>query len=268
VYSINGLTGGEIADFMAVKVGDVNASAVPNQLLSGDTRDGLADLTFQIDEQEMKAGEEYTIHFKAKDFPAIQGYQFTLNFDNEAIAFVDFTAGFIDVSSENFGLSKLDKGIITSSWNDRVARTLADDDVLFSLSFKAKAPTKISEVLQINSRYTAAEAYTENAERMNLKLLFNTKTGLQEAQAFALYQNRPNPFKEASIIGFVLPEASSASLSIYDLSGRMLKVIEGDFEKGYNEVNIDGSDLGSKGVFYYQLDTPNSTATKKMIVIE
>jgi len=236
--------------------------------VSGDTRDGLADLNFQIDEQTMKAGEVYTINFKAKDFSAIQGYQFTLNFDPQVMEFVDIAAGALSVDSKNFGLSKLNEGIITSSWYERTARNLTDDEVVFGLTFKAKASVKISEVLQLNSRYTTAEAYTENAERMNLNLLYNTATGFQEANSFALYQNRPNPFKEASIIGFVLPEASSASLSIYDLSGRMLKVIEGDFEKGYNEVNIDGSDLGSKGVFYYQLDTPNSTATKKMIVIE
>jgi hypothetical protein len=51
-------------------------------------------------------------------------------------------------------------------------------------------------------------------------------------------------------IGFNLPEASEVTLTINDVSGRTLKVIRGEFAKGYNIVNVN--DLPS-GVMYYTL---------------
>ncbi|WP_236972050.1 T9SS type A sorting domain-containing protein, partial [Membranihabitans marinus] len=69
-------------------------------------------------------------------------------------------------------------------------------------------------------------------------------------------------------IGFNLPEASDATLSVYDVTGKVLKVVEGAYGKGYNEVKLNSSDLNATGVLYYQLDTKTYTATKKMIVIE
>ena len=60
----------------------------------------------------------------------------------------------------------------------------------------------------------------------------------------------------------------SATMTIYDVTGKVLKVIEGDYTKGYNQVSIKRADLKVNGVLYYQLDTEAFTATKKMIVIE
>jgi len=85
---------------------------------------------------------------------------------------------------------------------------------------------------------------------------------------FELYQNTPNPFYEQTLIGFNLPEASEATLSIYDASGRTLHVIEGDFEKGYNNVQVDRDVLNAPGILYYRLVTPTRHATKKMMYIK
>jgi len=35
-----------------------------------------------------------------------------------------------------------------------------------------------------------------------------------------------------------LPEAASATITIYDVSGRILNVIEGDYAKGYNKATV------------------------------
>jgi len=63
-----------------------------------------------------------------------------------------------------------------------------------------------------------------------------------------------------------LPEATTASLTIYDVTGRVLKFIEGDYNQGVNMETINASDLNATGVLYYQLDTPTQSVTMKMIV--
>jgi hypothetical protein len=48
----------------------------------------------------------------------------------------------------------------------------------------------------------------------------------------------------------------------------VIMVKKGDYKAGYNEININKSDLNASGVMYYRLETPEHTATKKMIIIE
>ncbi|MEM8906269.1 MAG: T9SS type A sorting domain-containing protein, partial [Bacteroidota bacterium] len=83
---------------------------------------------------------------------------------------------------------------------------------------------------------------------------------------FELLQNRPNPFLQETTIGFILPQASTVTLTVYDPSGKQVHQIKGVFKQGYNEISLNQSDLGASGIFYYQLDTPTHTATKRMII--
>jgi hypothetical protein len=59
-----------------------------------------------------------------------------------------------------------------------------------------------------------------------------------------------------------------SSITLYDMTGRVVKFIEGDFVKGYNEVGLDQKEVPVSGVLYYQLDTEEYTATRRMVVIE
>src|SRR5690625_7239780 len=121
----------------------------------------------------------------------------------------------------------------------------------------------LSAVRSLYVRVTPVKAYAADGLK-DVSLRFD---GAGE-DGFALYQNTPNPYEGQTVIGFNLPEASKATLSVYDVTGKMLKVVEGEFNQGYNEVKLAGSDLSATGVMYYQLDTITYTEPKKMIVIE
>jgi len=99
-------------------------------------------------------------------------------------------------------------------------------------------------------------------------LNFNTGSGVVSSSEFELYQNRPNPFNGETMIGFNLPESGAATITFYDVTGRMLRMIEQDCSKGYNEVRINKSELGASGILYYELRTPYATASKKMILVD
>jgi hypothetical protein len=262
VANINDIAANQTAvDFVAVKVGDVNGSAQTNFAATGDDRNATGSLVFNVDEAALNAGDVYTVDFKAGDFDVF-GYQFTLNFDASVLEFVQVNSAV--ARAENFGLTMLDKGVITTSWNDNDTR-LAKDEVVFSLVFKANANVMLSDVLSVNSRYTAAEAYKRNGELLDVQLAFN---GVQAAGNFALYQNTPNPFSVNTVVGFNLPAACTATLTITDVSGKVVKMITGDYAKGYNEIRLERRELPSSGILYYQLDTPSDSATKMMLLMD
>ena len=86
------------------------------------------------------------------------------------------------------------------------------------------------------------------------------------ADNYALYQNTPNPFKGETTIGFELAQAGEAVISIMDVNGKVVRVIEGDFAAGFNNVRVNN--IEATGVLYYTLESGDFTATKKMIIIE
>jgi hypothetical protein len=87
-------------------------------------------------------------------------------------------------------------------------------------------------------------------------------------EGFVLYQNKPNPFTEGTMIGFFLPESTSATLTIQDINGRVLHTFQKEFPNGYNEVEIKADQLPSSGMLWYTVVTPTHKASKRMVIIK
>jgi len=259
IINVNNLTESmESADFVAVKIGDLNGNAQTSGLLGGAEDRSTGELVIKADDQELVAGQDYTVEFRSDDFNAL-GYQFTLNFDNQALEFEGIQAGV--AGEENFGLTFLDEGSITTSWNGD-----ATGDDLFGLTFKAKANANLSDLVSVSSRYTKAEAYNQNGEMLDVSLAFSN--GKVANKEFELYQNTPNPFSSETVIGFNLKQEGNATLTVHDVSGKILRVVEGNYAEGYNEVRISSTNLPSTGVLYYTLKTADDTASRKMILMK
>ncbi len=90
-----------------------------------------------------------------------------------------------------------------------------------------------------------------------------------DVEHWVLLQNRPNPFRKQTVIGFFAPEAAETSLSVYDLLGRRLRSWQGPAVKGYNEWQIEDSsgDLPA-GILYYKLETVGQTILGKMFHLD
>ncbi|MDF1866029.1 MAG: T9SS type A sorting domain-containing protein [Saprospiraceae bacterium] len=256
------------ADFIAIKVGDVNGNAQTDDVESSDDRNFEEELFFQTENIDMKPKQTYRIDIKAKDFESISGFQFTLNFDPGLISFQQIIPSLI-CQNEHFGLKFLKEGIITVSWHNAVALTLNDGDIIMSFEIESSTNSFLKEVLEINSNLTQEEAYqiddssTNTFRQMGVELIFDRQ---DVNESFELFQNIPNPFHTNTVIGFNLPAASEGSMTVFDISGKILWRKEGALEKGYNEILLKSTDLPQSGVLFYQLETPDFVGTKKMIL--
>ncbi|PHN06703.1 HYR domain-containing protein [Flavilitoribacter nigricans] len=266
VININNLQGVlDNQDFVAVKIGDLNLSSNTNAFVST-PRNIVGSFFFDVADQELKEGETYRIDFRAKDLARIQGYQMTLQMDPAVAAVADIHYGI--AQAVNFGTRAVREGMITTSWNapgDGMA-SYDPDALVFSLSLEARTDARLSEILRISNRITVAEAYDQDDQLLDVGINFGT--GTVNTAGFELYQNVPNPFRDATQIGFYLPESSEVSLRIYDVSGRTLKLIRGEFSRGLNQVTLTRSELGAAGMLYYTLTAGEHTASRKMMVIE
>jgi hypothetical protein len=78
----------------------------------------------------------------------------------------------------------------------------------------------------------------------------------------------PNPFNPTTTISFSLPETGYTSLKVYDILGNEVADLVNEVkDAGIYKVQFDGSNLSS-GVYVYQLQTGEYTATKKIQMIK
>ncbi|MCK4236430.1 MAG: T9SS type A sorting domain-containing protein, partial [Candidatus Krumholzibacteria bacterium] len=91
-------------------------------------------------------------------------------------------------------------------------------------------------------------------------------------EPFALHQNIPNPFNPITTIRFDVPKRGRVRLAVYDVQGRLVRVLlDGEVDAGSRELVWNGKDVGgrnvSSGVYFYSLETPGFTQSRKMILM-
>ena len=177
--------------------------------------------------------------------------------------FESVEAGAVSMSDDYLGTQDLRNGILTMSWNDVVPTQVKHGEVLFTLEFTARSAGILSEMVEFNSTVTQAEAYDAAGQASTLELIFNDK--LTPEVEFELFQNNPNPFSDETLITYHLPQQANAALTIYDVTGKVIMVIEEQARAGKNTMRIDADQLSANGVLYYRLETEKYSATRKMI---
>jgi len=232
-------------DFAGVKIGDVNSTAVANATMQAEERtSGTA--IFDIEDRAVKAGEVFEVNFKSAQ--ALKGFQFTASLNGlKAIEAVETE----NVTSSNFNMLP-----------ENAMAVSIDGAQGFTVRFRAEKAGQLSEMLGVSGSITRAEAYGD-AGRLNVAFRFDGKT--ISGVGFELYQNQPNPFVSRTFVGFFLPEAAEATLSVFDETGRVVYQQKGQFAKGENTIALDRALINTTGVLYYKLETATDSATKKMI---
>ena len=94
----------------------------------------------------------------------------------------------------------------------------------------------------------------------------------QLAIGHGLSQSSPNPFAKFTIINYQLPKPLHTTLTIYDLSGKLVRtLVDKPRDMGYYAVRWNGRDeMGravSSGAYFYRLQAAGLTSTKKMVVV-
>jgi hypothetical protein len=239
------------ACFEAVKVGDLNNSVLYNNLMQTDDR-SAATLYFETNDRNVTTGEVFEVPFSLSD--DVMGYQFTLNY--EGLELEEVIPTDIRFTKDHFAV-----------FADKRAITFACDVAGksgFTLRFRAKSSDKISNLITLNSRITEALATNKTGDRFDIATRFNG-TDIQTAP-FVVYQNAPNPMSSSTLIGFHMPEAGEATLTITDELGRTIHVAEGQYSKGYQTFEVFRAQLSAKGLYFYTIRIDGQQATMRMIV--
>lgn len=111
-----------------------------------------------------------------------------------------------------------------------------------------------------------------NYSKTEIEVAINSEKDNLIPEKYELAQNYPNPFNPTTQIEFMMPEAQTVKLVIYNLIGQEVKTLvnsklnAGKHIYQWNGTNRAGEVLSS-GIYFYRLETPEFTKTRKMIYI-
>ena len=251
-------------NLIAIKLGDVNGSAVPTV---AEARSAKEDCFLYANDRYLEPGEWYNIDFRNTATKPIAGFQFTLEIDTDEVELSGIRHGL--VREDHTGTSFLERGQIIFSWDatekDWVLPEEVASEVLFGLRLRSKNGGNVSDFIRITSDILNAEAYSNEHELMNVDLQFvgDQPEGLQHE----LSQNRPNPFYDHTTIDFYLPQAAPTIFRVFDANGRMILERKLSGESGLNQLQLYADDLPAQGIYYYRLESGQFSETKKMILM-
>ncbi|MFK7978962.1 MAG: T9SS type A sorting domain-containing protein [Saprospiraceae bacterium] len=245
------------ANFVGVKIGDVNGTATPNLLTIEDTaepRNKVVGLTIEAQDRLVEAGTNFDLVLQGINLEKYNGFQFTLDFPE--LALVDIKEDLL--TTKNWHLTNPHQ--LITSWN---GNTKGERQTLLTLKFKALTTGLISDLLQLNSKKLRAETYQSDNSIQKVELSFKKQV---TRTTFELLQSHPNPTNNWATIDFNLPSQEKFVLKVIDLNGQLLWQSSGVGVKGYNQIKLQTKDLAAQGVVYYQLQTDTELAMKKMII--
>jgi hypothetical protein len=257
-------------DFNAVKIGDLVTPSVNPALKPAPA----VPVVFAVPDVSLTAGETVEVPFRCEHFEDLVALQACFWFNPSVLALdAVLPSANMPIQAGNFGTWELAEGRLRLVWAVATAETKGGNPELFKLRFRVlQGGYSLGDVLSISQKDMEASAWHADYRPERVTLAYTQVTEAQQrgetntgGVSFELYQNEPNPFEDKTVIGFQLPAAAAATLTVYDAAGRVLFTQQGDYAKGYNAMVLDRSLLKTAGVMYYTLATATASATKKMI---
>ena len=129
-----------------------------------------------------------------------------------------------------------------------------DDEKVYSLLTEKQGETEIFyfRIRQVND--DGSEVFSDVV-----------KIGQGIVQDVIVGQNYPNPFNPTTLIDFELLQETDVEVKVYNLAGKEIAVLhKGFLSQGSYKFKFDATGLPS-GIYIYQIVTPLSSQTRKMI---
>lgn len=153
-----------------------------------------------------------------------------------------------------------------------------DDGLVITVLENDPNTEEISAPSHVNSQYFNWEPSTAegmpygkpNATNcVTIGETVSTQDHDNNGKGFALFQNEPNPFNRGTAIQFILPSSREVTFKFFDVSGKQVDVLNGQYKEGKNVINLDRRQwMEESKVIFYRMETEGFRSnTLKMVLI-
>jgi hypothetical protein len=255
----------------ALNFGVVAPTTVPPFAVPSVSSGGAVALSIQLPDV-MSPGSEFEARVMLTDETgATQGARFVVAYDPNVLEYLGSQPGSLVQGIQNsFFMPVMVEGqpdISAAALGEGL--TFGHSGELAKLRFRCAREGTISLALQDvvarNARNEDLLAGSSDVVEIPVEVKLPAEVFLRTAQ--------PNPFVGTTTMSYGLPKAAAVKLAVYDVSGRLVRVLaDGMQTAGEHPMMWDGRDgVGnrvSSGLYLYRLETKAKTITRKVIVTE
>ncbi|MDF1699390.1 MAG: T9SS type A sorting domain-containing protein, partial [Saprospiraceae bacterium] len=264
-YTISSLSEDMQVDFIAVKTGDVNGNVDMNIAAGNviETRSAKS-LTLGLPSVEIESGKVYKVDVNATNDLHLFGLQ--KSFELEGLEILNIIPGTIDMKMEYTSNSE---GMMHLSYASGIGEKINAGDKLYTLVVRGTENGQLESMISLSTKGLNTEAYLEeNLEIGTIDLEWRNEEAEFASELMVLEGNHPNPWRSNTEIDFFIPQNGNVTLTVTDVSGRIVMNQSQVFNAGGNSYNVTNEDIQMKGLLLYKLTYDGQVVTGKMIKIE
>jgi hypothetical protein len=260
-YTIGELTSEMHIGFEPIKIGDINMSANfagTEAQTRFDSKKG-----WYSPQVELKMGQQASIPVYVEDTEALLGFQIQWDFNPQLLDVQSIRSEQIDIQSGNWILGE---DFLRISWSQAKALEIDPEQPLFHINLVSQRATNAAQVLSLASGHIfSSEVYTSTGE---YGLTHSVRAENLAMPTFELKQNRPNPATDITIIDVQVPVTMPTTLVITNGTGKEVYRERAVFSRGWNQFEIQTSNFGPSGIYFYSVSAGPFNDSKKMILID
>lgn len=226
-------------DFKAVKIGDVNCTAIANTFQSPPVEERL----LSAPDLRLQPGETLDIPISVLGKSSWWGFQGSLQYDPAVLTVENITSENLVGFDSSHWFEKT-QGNINVSWVGENIAELRAGAPVFTLRVRAFAPVSVREVLKMQSGRLDPEAYAQNGVKERLNLLF-------ESSNVSVSAAQPNPGRDVVRWNLQLETPSNVQLEMFDMQGR--KVLEQNSFLAEGSQTIEAQVNVAPGVYAWRM---------------
>jgi hypothetical protein len=257
-YHIENLNSNMNIDWVGVKIGDVNSSYVTHAK-DKNAENRSNNLSFSMNDMQLISGSNIIPVLASKD-DQINGFQISIPVKDIENMYI--SSGTLNFNPDNYIYNS---GMLNVSWHSPDSKQVKEGDVLFFIHMDAEKSNSLADVM-ISGVNKGLKPEYYGADLDANKLTWRIERA--DAGVFELYGNTPNPWNNETNIQFTLPEDGQVSLKVRDITGRVVFTHQQYCTKGDNTIRVASEQLGTSGIFLYDLMFGNEVKTNKMLNIK
>jgi hypothetical protein len=199
-------------NFLGIKIGDVNCTAIANAF-QDQVSESRAAIELSVLDTKLQTGAMQMLPVYISTPGQLAGAQFALQYDPEVLDIQNVRSS---LSSNAWDWHSPTPGELRIVWAEPEGKVSLPGESLFELVIRAKREVKLSETLSLNEQSLQAEIYDQEGARP-LELVF--RNDVEEIQTLT---PQPNPFTDQLRFPLRLVEGGQVFLRITDMQGRVV----------------------------------------------
>ncbi len=253
-YNIESLNRDMDIDFIGVKIGDINNNAKTNvdQQITARTSTSV-----WSEDRMLNIGDIIEVPVYADQDLTLYGLQ--SSWFAPKMNILKVTPSTLEIQSQEIFIAN-NTLAISHTISDGIK--IKSKDILFTVQLEANRSGRLSEMFTMSTQ-AVNEIYVDNIETEDL-----TQNWRTVSQGFKLLNANPNPWITSTNIEFDVPSDGDAVLNVYDLAGKHYVTNSMFANQGLNAFRLTKNEVGSTGVYIYEISFGGQKLTGKMILMD